>query len=524
MTDGLSCRRKLIAPHVQMNGGLMNLFCLLDHAARRYAERDAVFLGERPILTFASLRQRALALAAAITERSKRGDRILVFSGNCPEYFEILFGTWAAGRVVVPVNFKLHAREVRQIIEDAEPAFVFASPDLARALADAQIDVSVVQIGSPAYQKLLNTQISEPAHVAPDDLAWIFFTSGTTGRSKGAMLSHRNLLAMAIAHLADIEDIRPDHTLIHAAPMSHGSGLYILPYIARGARQCVPDSKGFDPDLILDLCGHHSGCGMFLAPTMVNRLRQAAETRTTMPKQLRSIVYGGGPMYLEDLRAALQVFGPILAQIYGQGEAPMTITGCPAHLHSGADDALLASVGWPRSGMEVRIVDETGSPLLPGSTGEIQCRGDLVMSGYWKNPAATEAALSDGWLMTGDRGMMDETYRLTLKDRSKDMIISGGTNIYPREVEEVLLQHPDVTEACIVGETDSEWGEIVVAHLVLTPSACTSPEELDAHCMDRIARFKRPKKYHFHNELPKNAYGKILKRELVRLEPSTVSL
>ena len=214
-------------------------------------------------------------------------------------------------------------------------------------------------------------------------------------------------------------------------------------------------------------------------------------------------------MYVDSLKKAMAAFGPIFVQLYGQGEAPMTITGLRRADHLDADDAILGSVGYARSGVDVAVLDD-GTPAGVGVVGEIVCRGDVVMSGYWNNPEATAATLQDGWLHTGDMGSFDAHGFLTLRDRSKDVVISGGSNIYPREVEEVLVTHPDVAEACVVGAPDAEWGEVVVAFIVGT---ATEPD-LDAHLLERIARFKRPKRYLYVDELPKNSYGKVLKREL----------
>ena len=321
------------------------------------------------------------------------------------------------------------------------------------------------------------------------------------------MLTHRNLTTMTIAHLADIDAPDEGCSLVHSAPMSHGSGLYIPAYVLRGARQVVPAGGGFDPAEFLDLCDHHPRSSAFLAPTMVQRV---VETGRARPRQLRTIIYGGGPMYVESLKKALVAFGQVFAQIYGQGESPMTITGLRRADHDGAADAVLGSVGYARSGMEVAVLRDDGTRAAIGEIGEIVCRGDVVMCGYWKDGTATRETLQDGWLRTGDMGSLDERGYLTLRDRSKDVVISGGTNIYPREVEEALLEHPGVSEACVLGAPDSEWGEIVVAFVV----GESSPAELDAHLLQRIARFKRPKHYHYVNQLPKNSYGKVLKRDL----------
>jgi acyl-CoA synthetase (AMP-forming)/AMP-acid ligase II len=245
---------------------------------------------------------------------------------------------------------------------------------------------------------------------------------------------------------------------------------------------------------------------------MVQRLRVAAEAANRRPAGLRSIVYGGGPMYVEEIKRSLAVFGQVFVQIYGQGESPMTITWLRREDHETADESILGSVGWARTGMEVAVIGEDGRPLPTGEIGEVACRGDAVMLGYWNNPEATRAALQDGWLRTGDVGSFDARGYLTLRDRSKDVVISGGSNIYPREVEEALLTHPAVSEVCVVGQKDPEWGEVVVAFVVAAQPV--TAQELDRHCLDRIARFKRPKHYRFTDSLPKNSYGKVLKREL----------
>ena len=252
---------------------------------------------------------------------------------------------------------------------------------------------------------------------------------------------------------------------------------------------------------------------------MVQRLRFTAQATGKRPRNLRSIVYGGGPMYVEELKKSLAIFGQVFVQIYGQGESPMTITSLRRQDHALHDDAILGSVGWARSGVEVAVVDAQGKPVPTGSTGEIVCRGDVVMAGYWNNPAGTLEALRGGWLYTGDVGSLDPRGYLTLRDRSKDVIISGGSNVYPREVEEALLTHPGVAEVCVVGQRDEEWGEAIVAFVVRAAGPAVTEGALDAHCLDRIARFKRPKHYRFVDALPKNSYGKVLKRELRQLLP-----
>jgi fatty-acyl-CoA synthase len=484
----------------------VNLFALLHQVAVRHGDRGALYHGERQLCTWRELHERALRLAASLRGLGP-GARVAVASENRPEIVELMFAIWAAELVFVPINYKLHPREMVQILDDAGVTQVFASSKIAVELTPLTA-IPIETIGTRVYESRFGTTpLVSPAITDPSTLAWLFYTSGTTGRSKGAMLSHRNLMAMTVAHLADFDAPDENCSLIHGAPMSHGSGLYIPPYVLRAARQVIPASGAFEPDAFLDLCDHHPGCSAFLAPTMVQRLVQ---TGRACPDNLKTVVYGGGPMYVGSLKKAMAAFGPIFVQLYGQGEAPMTITGLRRADHVDADDAILGSVGYARSGVDVAVLREDGSPVEIGEIGEIVCRGDVVMSGYWNNPDATAATLKDGWLHTGDVGSFDDRGYLTLRDRSKDVVISGGSNIYPREVEEVLITHPGVSEACIVGAPDPEWGEIVIAFIVGSASAA----ELDAHLLERIARFKRPKRYEFIDELPKNSYGKVLKREL----------
>ncbi len=498
----------------------MNVFSLLEQTARRFGDRGAVYVGARQAQSFAELRERALRLAAALRAAHPAATRIAIASENCAQYVELMFGIWAAQCTAVPLNFKLHPKEMAQIVDDAGVSCAFVSQRLAAGLVAALNGAcDVVEIGSTAYEECFGGAAAAPPISDPQALAWLFYTSGTTGRSKGAMLTHRNLLAASVAHLADVETFDEGASLIHAAPMSHGSGMYVLPYVARGARQVIPASGAFEPEEFIELCNEHPACGAFLAPTMVQRLRLASEATGQRPRNLRSIVYGGGPMYVEELKKSLAVFGQVFMQIYGQGESPMTITSLRRQDHELHDDAILGSVGLARSGVEVAVVDAQGAPLPAGHIGEIVCRGDVVMAGYWNNPAGTAEALRGGWLYTGDMGSLDERGYLTLRDRSKDVIISGGSNIYPREVEEALLAHPGVAEVCVVGQRDEEWGEVVIGFVVRAPGAAVTEDALDAFCLDRIARFKRPKHYRFVDALPKNSYGKVLKRELRQLLP-----
>ena len=441
---------------------------------------------------------------------------------NCPAYAEIFYACWHGGLAALPINAKLHPRELAYIFDHSGAAVILATPDMLEAVASAKVEAGspapILDVEGGAFAALYASETSSMADVAPDDMAWLFYTSGTTGRPKGAMLTHRNILAMATSYFIDIDPPQPGGAIIHAAPMSHGSGIYMAPQLAIANTQVVPESGHFDPAEIYELIRRWRHVSMFAAPTMVKRLVEHPAAAHSDTGNLRVIVFGGAPMYVADIKAAIARLGFKLAQLYGQGESPMTITGMTREMIREAfeadDDARLGSAGVPQTVVQVKVVDEHDRARPAGEIGEILVRGDSVMKGYWRNPEATATTLRGGWLHTGDMGVFDEAGFLTLKDRSKDLIISGGSNIYPREVEEVLQRHDGVAEVSVVGAPDSEWGEKVVAFVVPRGADAVSAEALDRLCLDHIARFKRPKEYRFVSRLPKNNYGKILKTEL----------
>jgi long-chain acyl-CoA synthetase len=502
----------------------MNVANLLMRSARRLGDRPAVFEGDRRVHDYRSLGNRAAILAGKLRHDYKLqlGDRAALVMRNNPAYVELLFALWHGGLVAVPINAKLHAREFAYILEHSGARICFVSDDLAETIAGLQLELPelrrIVNVDTAEYLRMAEGAPEPMAQRGPDDTAWLFYTSGTTGRPKGAMLSHRNLLAMTLSYFADVDAIAPEDCILHPAPMSHGSGLYILPHVLQGAAQVVPESGKFDPSEIFDLLQVHRGASLFAAPTIVKRLVDHPGAAAAKLENLKTIIYGGGPMYLENLRRALDSFGQKFVQIYGQGESPMTITALSRARH--ADTAhpryleRLSSVGVARAVVEVRVADAEDCDLPAGQAGEVLVRGDSVMTGYWQDPEAITATLRGGWLHTGDLGSFDEDGFLTLKDRSKDLIISGGSNIYPREIEEVLLRHPAVREASVVGRPDPEWGEAVVAFIVAASPGAVDESSLDALCREFIGRFKRPKAYRFVESLPKNNYGKVLKTEL----------
>ncbi len=499
----------------------MNIASFMVRAGQAHAQEPAVAIGRHVVFTYAALARRVASLAGGLRGRGiVAGDRVAVFAKNCAEYLEILYAVWHCGAIAVPVNAKLHAREAAYILENCGAALCLTSAEGAEALRTTAVTATLIAIGGADYRQLLDAASLPLAERRSDDPAWIFYTSGTTGFPKGATLSHRNLLAMSHCYLADVDPVSPWSALLHAAPMSHGSGLYALPYVMQAGCHVIPPSGGFDVDEVFDLIAAWPNLAFFAAPTMVKRLVEAPGVRDTT--NLKAIVYGGGPMYLEDCLAGLERFGDKLTQLYGQGETPMTITALSARHHARRDDPRwldrLRSVGAAQSAVEVRVVGRAGETLPAGEIGEVAVRGDTVMLGYWNNPEATADAIREDWLFTGDFGALDEDGFLTLKDRSKDLIISGGTNIYPREIEEVLLAHADISEVAVIGRPDPEWGESVIAYVVSRSGGAIDTAELDALCASRIARFKRPRAYRFVASLPKNSYGKILKKELREID------
>jgi len=502
----------------------MNIAHLLHAAARSFADRPAVSLGERPVHRYSDLLARVAALAGGLRALPglSPGDRIGMVMKNCPQYIELMWAGWHAGLCAVPINVKLHPREIAYILGNCGVKYCFCTDDVTEPLAALASNVpglrQLIDVDRAEYARLAAHEAVPLGEISDEQPAWLFYTSGTTGKPKGATLTHRNLLAMTLRYYADVDHLSSTDSMIHAAPLSHATGLYSIPHIAKGSHHVIPASQGFEVAEMFELLEQYRDTTFFTAPTMLTRLVNDPGSSKARVESIKTIFYGGAPMYLEDLKRALGCFGPRLLGAYGQGETPNTITYLPKAMH--ADRAhpryeqRLSSVGIARTAVEVRVVDADGRDVAPGEIGEVICRSDVTMAGYWNNPEATANALRNGWLWTGDLGTFDADGFLTLKDRSKDLIISGGSNIYPREVEEVLLLHPDVLEVSVVGRPHPDWGEEVVAFVVPRPGRSVPDADLERICLDNIARFKRPKQYIQLDALPKNNYGKVLKTEL----------
>lgn len=497
-----------------------NLAGLLDGPARRCARTPAILVGDQPHRDWAGLARAVAARAGALRDRYdvRPGDRVALVAANHPSYLEALFSVWHAGGVVVPVSARLHPREAGTLIAAAGASVCFTTHGTVQGVAAAApAGTRILVLGDADDEALLTADPVAAVARGLDDDAWLFFTSGTTGRSKGARLSHGNLLAMTAAYYADVAPIGPDDAIIHAVALSHASGLFSLPFLARGAAQVLPPSGGFDAAELVELTKLHGRSSFFVPPTLLRRLCASPQLGEADLSRFGTVLVGAAPVRADDLRSGVAAFGPRVWNGYGQGESPCTITAMSTAAIAAAaqagDEAALTCVGDARWATRVRVVDEDDREVASGAVGEVIVDGPTVMAGYLDQPDATAEALRGGWLHTGDLGWMDDVGRLTLVDRVKDVVISGGENVYSREVEDVLISHPAVADVAVVGLPDPEWGERVAA-FVVPVAGPVDTAALDALCLSRIARHKRPQEYHEVTELPRNPAGKVLKHEL----------
>jgi acyl-CoA synthetase (AMP-forming)/AMP-acid ligase II len=506
----------------------MNVGHILTAAAEQHADNPAFTWGEQST-TYAQADANAVALAAGLRRLGvETGDRVGVLMFNSPELLESFFATWKAGASVVPLNARFVADEVVYHLCNPRASAVIFGEEF-RELMD-QIKTRLPSVkhfictggplpGQVSYLELLQAHLgsrSDTVDVNDDDLAWLFYTSGTTGRPKGAMLTHGNLTFMALGWVADLMHLEPEDIGLHAAPLTHGAGFHSLALALKGAEQVILKPHRFDPETFCSTVATHRVTNTWLVPTQIKLLLNYAELEKWDLSSLKWLVYGGSPIYSEDLKEALRRMGPVFVQLYGQGETPMTGTYLRPleHVTEGEAAARLASCGYARSGIQIRIMGDDDLELPRRALGEICVHGPTVMKGYWEDPDATADALRNGWLHTGDIGYMDEKGYVYILDRIKDMIISGGSNVYPREVEELLLRHPAISEACVIGLPDELWGEVVKAVVVLKPGAKTTSQEIIEFAGEHLANYKRPKSVDFVSEIPKSPYNKVLKREL----------
>ncbi|WP_431803863.1 class I adenylate-forming enzyme family protein [Halobacillus andaensis] len=472
----------------------------------QYSEKPAV-KDSRGTITFYQLKKNACRLAHALLQEGlQKGDRVALLMSNRREHIEFDIAIAMTGLIKVPVNYRLHPKELEYIIKDSQSSILFGEQEL---IESVQFPIKKIDIDRE-YELFLSSHKEDfpQLEVNEEDIFTLMYTSGTTGKPKGGMLSHRNMITSALS-LNMVCEITHEDTIGHVAPLTHGSNFLSQSALFFGLKQVIFDK--FDPVDFLDDLEREKVSIIFLVPTLVNIMIHEENFDAEKLKYIKSINMAGSPIAVDKLNKALDLIGPRLAETYGLVEAPMTITMMPKHELRNHPN----SCGAIGPFVKVKILDENGAEVNNGEIGEVVCKGSLVMKGYWKNEKATKESIKNGWFYTGDLGWKDEAGYLHLVDRAKDTIITGGLNVYPREVEEVLNQHPDVKETCVFGVSDKKVGEAICAHVVLKdPSLKIHEEELILLCKEHLAGYKKPKFINFVDSLPKNTYGKIMRKTL----------
>ncbi|MGO4407349.1 acyl-CoA synthetase [Bosea sp. RAF48] len=512
---------------VPMTRRVMNLAHIVTQNARRLAGHPAFIWGEKT-LDWAEIDAQVSALAAGLKARGiGKGDRLLVHSKNCDAMFVSMFATFRLGAVWVPTNFRLLPDEVAYLATASGAKGFLCHGDFpehaAAVAASSPAPEFTWRIGAGAFgEDEVGAVIArhrgeriENAAVEHDDPCWFFFTSGTTGRSKAAVLTHGQMGFVITNHLCDLVpgSTEKDASLV-VAPLSHGAGVHQLMISARGAASILLPTERFDIDEAYRLIAKHRVSNIFTVPTILKMLVEHPAADQHDHSSLRYIIYAGAPMYREDQKAALKKLGKVIVQYFGLGEVTGNITVLPPALHEAEDgpNARIGTCGFERTGMQVQIQDEDGKEVEPGVQGEICVIGPAVFAGYYDNPEANAKSFRDGWFRTGDLGHMDEQGFVYITGRASDMYISGGSNIYPREIEEKILTHPAIAEVAVLGVPDPVWGEIGIAVCVNRPGQSATEAEIADFLGPKIARYKMPKRFLFWEALPKSGYGKVPKR------------
>jgi acyl-CoA synthetase (AMP-forming)/AMP-acid ligase II len=522
MTDGIKIR--------PFSTRVMNLGHFVDQNARRLPEHPAFVWGER-VWTWAEFDVRVRAMAAALVQEGGivKGDRVLVQSQNCNQLLESMFACFRIGAIWVPANFRGTPDDLNWMAELSGAKALICNadfPDHAQIKAPSikvRFAIGKADFGQDIEDLIERHQgMDAPlAAVDRDDPAWFFFTSGTTGRPKASVLTHGQLAFVINNHLCDlVPGTTPDDASLVVAPLSHGAGMHQLLMVARGVPTLLPASVKFDTAEIWAMIEKWRVTNIFTVPTILKMLVEAPQVHDHDHSSLRYVIYAGAPMYRTDQVRALETLGPVLVQYFGLGEVTGAITYLPPSEHSAAEGARVGTCGFSRTGMQVQIQDETGAEVPYGETGEICVTGPAVFAGYWENPEANAKSFRDGWFCTGDLGNMDPQGFVYITGRQSDMYISGGSNIYPLEIEEKILTHPDVLETAVFGMPDPKWGEIGVVVCALKPGGTLDGVTLEAFLRDRMASYKMPRQFYFWDALPKTGYGKLskllLRGELVR--------
>ncbi|MGH3743460.1 MAG: acyl-CoA synthetase [Mycobacteriales bacterium] len=502
----------------------------VELGARKFGPRPAIIFGER-VTTFAELADRVRRLTGGLLGLAEPGDRVAILMENRPEFVEAYYGVPMAGMILTFLNYRLNPRELASIVRDAGATVLLTEPKYLPAVAairDGNPATKVVVCadeggdagdkgGDLTYDELLagGPPTAAAPDVSPDDVAWLIYTSGTTGAPKGAMLTHRNLLTALFSWLIATPPSDPGDAYFMPFPLCHVAGYGVPGYALRGTTLVLRPT--YEPGEFLTAVARHGVTGTPMAPTMLNMLLAHPELDNHDLSSLRTIAYGASSMPVEVLRAAMHRF-PDAQFVQGFGMTELSgnvlFLDPASHVEAMRRPELLAAAGRPMPLADVRVVDDALSDVPTGEVGEIVVRGDQVMKGYWNNPAATTEAFAGGWFHSGDLARVDEEGYVYVVDRKKDMIVTGGENVYSRQVEDVLYTHPAVAEAAVVGIPDVHWGETVCAVVVLRPDAHVTAEEIVALCRDQLAGYKKPRRVAFVDELPKNASGKVLKREL----------
>jgi fatty-acyl-CoA synthase len=507
---------------------VMNLSHFVRQAARRYGQEIGLVWGEAT-WTWAEIDRRVDAMAAALAAKGvTKGDRVLVQSKNCNQMFESMFACFQLGAIWVPANFRQTPDEVAYLAQSSGASALICHrdfPEHVAAVREAAPGIrSVISIGSSEFGEEYDALVARysgesvpMATVEHDDPCWFFFTSGTTGRPKAAVLTHGQMAFVVTNHLCDLMPgtTHQDASLV-VAPLSHGAGVHQLTQVARGVKTVLLSSERFDIDEAWKLVEQWRITNLFTVPTIVKLLTEHPSVDRHDHSSLRYVISAGAPMYREDQKHALRKLGKVLVQYFGLGEVTGNITVLPPALHESDDgpDVKIGTCGYERTAMQVSIQDEQGREVAAGETGEICVCGPAVFAGYYNNPDANAKAFRDGWFRTGDLGHVDEEGYLYITGRASDMYISGGSNVYPREIEERILTHPAVAEVAILGVPDRTWGEVGVAVCVRRPQAEVGESELLAWMEGKVARYKIPKRVFFWEALPRSAYGKITKKDI----------